>query len=57
MRDHTKLRAFILADNRLQPKQPVVTTSDLKLIESEKVLRALIRPLHIPNRLQSKQPE
>ncbi|MFQ5780544.1 MAG: four helix bundle protein [Nitrospiria bacterium] len=30
---------------------------ELKLIESEKVLGALIRSLRSPNRLQSKQPE
>ncbi|MFV1977436.1 MAG: hypothetical protein ACC651_16965 [Candidatus Scalindua sp.] len=30
---------------------------ELKLVESEKVLGALIRSLRSPNRLQSKQPE
>jgi len=57
MRDHTKHRAFLLAENRLQSTQPVVTISESKLIESEKVLGTLIRSLRRPNRLQSKQPE
>jgi hypothetical protein len=51
LRDHTKLRAFELAD------EATILTYDSKLLETEKVLGALIRSLRSPNRLQSKQPE
>jgi hypothetical protein len=51
MRDHTKLRAFELAD------EVAILTYDSKLLETEKVSGALIRSLRSPDRLQSKQPE
>lgn len=53
MRDHRKLRAFELADEVV-----LLTYSghELKIVEAEKVLGALIRSFRSPDNLKSKQP-
>ncbi len=56
MRDHTHYQ-FGLSKRLEYLHENNFTGCELKLVESEKVLGSLIRSLHSPNRLQSKQPE